>query len=114
MRFKPPGRFKTLGEFAAHLRAVAPDIECAEELRGADGPLGRGHAGPDRSFDTWTGKCVAGEDQRCRFGAIDVPSRMSAVRESPPAWMIWPSWTATTRSGSAGTISPQRVSISSW
>lgn len=41
MKLISPGRHRDADEFRAHWRAVAPDLDCDTELRGADGALGR-------------------------------------------------------------------------
>ncbi|MEW6071981.1 MAG: NADH:flavin oxidoreductase [Planctomycetota bacterium] len=41
MRYTSPGGHRTVESFRAHLRAIAPDLDCDLELRGAAGPLGQ-------------------------------------------------------------------------
>jgi NADPH2 dehydrogenase len=40
MDFKTPGQFKSVEAFRARWREIAPELDCDEELSGADGPLG--------------------------------------------------------------------------
>jgi len=39
--FKTPGQHKNVGAFRAHLQELAPELDAADELHGAQGPLGR-------------------------------------------------------------------------
>ena len=41
MRYRSPGKHKSAASFRAHLRELAPDLDCDLELAGAEGPLGR-------------------------------------------------------------------------
>ncbi len=41
MDFRTPGQFKTVEEFRARWREVAPDLDCDVELEGGEGPLGQ-------------------------------------------------------------------------
>lgn len=41
MDFRTPGQFKTVEEFRARWREVAPDLDCDVELQGGEGPLGQ-------------------------------------------------------------------------
>ncbi|MEM7306669.1 MAG: NADH:flavin oxidoreductase [Planctomycetota bacterium] len=40
MRFKPPGRHRTVEEFRAYLRALDPSLDCDPSCEGDGGPLG--------------------------------------------------------------------------
>ncbi|MDP6539568.1 MAG: TIM barrel protein [Planctomycetota bacterium] len=50
-RFPAPGRLRTAAAFREHLRAVADDLDCALEPRGADGPLGEPFELAGRTLD---------------------------------------------------------------
>ena len=40
-KYKPPGHFRSVEAFEQYLHAIDPELSCAKELAGADGPLGQ-------------------------------------------------------------------------
>lgn len=48
-QYRAPGKFRTAEEFREAFRALAPDLDCDVELRGAEGPLARSLQVGDRT-----------------------------------------------------------------